>query len=104
MTDTTAQHIAARNDADLAERLTASAEQANIPNAASFVQQNLGRLVSTDIGDTTITAVHAYASTVYSDAVAALPPKPGLNPAAVTDAQLALAVQAVWAPTEGQGE
>lgn len=50
MTDTTAQHIAARNDEDLRERLVAVAEQQQIPNAAGFVEQNLGRLVSTDIG------------------------------------------------------
>lgn len=102
MTDTTAQHIAARNDADLRERLIAVAEQQQIPNAAGFVEQNLGRLVSADIGGTTLTAVHAYASQVYRDAVAALPPKPGLNPAAVTDAQLADAVTEVWQPTQGE--
>lgn len=100
MTDTTAQHIAARNDEDLRERLVA--EQQQIPNAAGFVEQNLGRLVSADISGTTPTAVHAYASQVYKDAVAALPPKPGLNPAAVTDAQLADAVTTVWQPTQGE--
>ena len=102
MTDTTAQHIAARNDQDLRDRLVAVAEQAQVPNAASFVDQNLGKLVSADIGGTTVTAVHAYASQVYQDAVAALPPKPGLNPAAVTDAQLADAVTAVWQPNQGE--
>lgn len=103
MADTTAQHIAARNDQDLADRLVAVAEQQQIPNAATFVEQNMGRLVSAPIeGATTVTAVHAYASQVYQDAVAALPPKPGLNPAAVTDAQLADAVTAVWQPTQGE--
>jgi hypothetical protein len=98
MADTTAQHIAARNDSDLTARLVAVAEQAGIPDASGFVAQNAGKLVATDIGGTTVTAVHAYASAVYRDAVAALPPKPGLNPAAVTDEQLAQAVAAVWAP------
>lgn len=102
MTDTTAQHIAARDDQDLKARLIAVAEQAGIPNAASFVEQNLGKLVSIDIGGTTLTAVHAYASQVYRDAVAALPPAPGLNPAAVTDAQLTDAVATVWQPTQGE--
>lgn len=97
MTDTTAQHIAARDDQDLTARLIAAAEQAHIPNADGFVRMNAGRLISTEIdGGTTITAVHAYASSVYVDAVAALPPKPGVNPAAVTDAQLSQAVQLVW--------
>lgn len=100
MTDTTAQHIAARDDEDLVARLVASAEQAHIPNPDSFVRMNVGKLISADIGGTTVTTVHAYASLVYEEAVAALPPKPGLNPAAVTDDQLAQAIQAVWAPTE----
>lgn len=100
MTDTTAQHMAARDDADLVARLVAAAEQAHIDNAESWVRQNVGKLISTDIGGTTVTAVHAYASTVYNDAVAALPETPGSNPAAVTDAQLTQAVQAVWGPTE----
>lgn len=100
MPDTTAQHIAARNDEDLIERLVAAAEQHGIQNAAEFVRMNAGKLVSTDIGGTTVTAVHAYASSVYREAVASLPPKPGANPAAVTDVQLAQAIQAVWEPTE----
>ena len=100
MTDTTAQHIAARDDENLVARLVASAEQAHIPNPDSFVRMNVGKLISTDIGGTTVTTVHAYASAVYEQAVADLPPKPGLNPAAVTDDQLAQAIQAVWAPTE----
>lgn len=99
MTDTTAQHIAARGDSDLVARLVAVAEQAAIPNPDSFVQQNVGRIISTDIGSgTTLTSVHAYASAVYNEAVAQLPPLPGVNPAAVTDEQLAAAVQAVWTP------
>lgn len=98
MTDSTAQHIAARDDDDLTQRLVAAAEQAHIPNAGSFVQQNAGTLISTDIGGTTLTAIHAYAKNVYDEAVSLLPPRPGLNPAAVTDEQLTQAIQAVWAP------
>lgn len=97
MTDTTAQHIAARDDVDLKARLVAAAEQAHVPNAESWVDQTVGTLISTDIGSgSTITSVHAYASTVYEQAMAALPPRPGENPAAVTDEQLAQAVRAVW--------
>lgn len=101
MTDTTAQHMAARDDADLTARLIAAAEQAHIPDSAQFVRSNVGKLISTDIGSgTTITAVYSYAAAVRADAVAALSPRPGLNPAAVTDEQLTQAIQAVWEPTE----
>jgi hypothetical protein len=101
MTDTTAQHMAARDDKDLLARLIAAAEQAHIPNPESFVRTNVGKLISTEIaGGATITAVHAYASTVYQDAVSQLPPAPGVNPAAVTDQQLTQAIQAVWGPPE----
>jgi len=65
---TTAQHIAARNDTDLLARLVAAAEMAEAHRA--------------------IADVHAYA-------VSQQPPPPGANPAAVTDAQLTTAVQAV---------
>lgn len=100
MADTTAQHIAARDDSDLVARLVAAAEQAHIDNPEAFVRTNIGRIISTDIGSgTTITAVHAYADLNYQNAIAALPKKPGLDPAAVTDQQLSQAIQAVWAPT-----
>jgi len=99
MTDTTAQHIATRNDPDLMDRLVAAAEQAHIPQPASFVQMNIGRLISTPLnGQETITTTYAYASEVRQQAVDALPPLPGVNPGAVTDTQLAQAIQAVWEP------
>lgn len=102
MTDTTAQHIAARNDEDLRDRLVAAAEQAHIDSPEAFVTVNIGRLVSTPVdGDSTITTVHAYADDVRKQAVAQLPPPPGLNPGAVTDAHLAAAIQAVWNPEGG---
>ncbi|WNM75067.1 hypothetical protein SEA_MORRIGAN_22 [Microbacterium phage Morrigan] len=101
MADTTAQHIAAKNDNDLLERLIAAAEQAHVDNPEQFVRSNLGQIISTPISEdgTTITTVYAYAASQYAAAVAGLPPAPGLNPAAVTDPQLAEAVQRVWAPT-----
>lgn len=99
MTDTTAQHIAARNDTDLVDRLVAAAEQARVDNPAQFVQLNLGRLVSTPVaGDSTITTVHAYASQVRKQLLDTLPPAPGIDPAAVTDDHLHAAIQAVWNP------
>ena len=119
MTDTTAQHIAARNDEDLFDRLVATAEQQGIDQAEQFVRMNIGKLVSTKVeGDNTITTVHAYASGVRANAFALkqapegidLPaaialinaltaPAPGKNPGAVTDTHLATAVTAVWNPT-----
>lgn len=98
MVDTTAQHIATRDDENIRARLVATAEQAHVPEPESFVRQNIGRIISTPISQdgTTITTVHAYAAGQYQAALDALPPAPGLNPAAVTDAQLTAAVQAVW--------
>lgn len=90
---TLSQHIAARNDDDLAERLVAAAEQAGVPQPAQWVEQHRGRLVSVPIGDTTVADVHAYAVATYNPT-----PRPGANPAAVTDAQLAQAVDAVFNP------
>lgn len=84
---TTADHIAARNDADLLARLIATAEAAGVENAQSWAETNRGRLVAADIGDTTIADVHAYAVATYNPT-----PRPGVNPAAVTDAQLKAAV------------
>ena len=121
MTDTTAQHIAARNDEDLFDRLVATAEQQGIDQAEQFVQMNLGKLVSTKVdGDNTITTVHAYATGVREDAFALkrcpeaidLPaavalinaltaPPPGKNPGAVTDIHLATAIMVVWSPETG---
>lgn len=117
---TTAEHIAARDDVDLQRRLVAAAEQAAIPNAASEVSANLGRLVAVEVNvagsPTSITAVHAYAAATRREALALkaapdnisladakaligvlLAPPPGQNPGAVTDPILAAAVQAVLA-------
>ena len=99
MTDSTAQHMAARDDTDLLARLIAAAEQAHIPEAAAFIRISVGNIISTDIGNgSTITSVYSYSAAARADAVAALPLKPGLDPAAVTDTQLSQAIQAVWAP------
>ena len=102
--DTTAQHIATRDDKDLRERFVASAEQAHIPNPAQFVEMNLGRLISTPIEGThtTITTVHAYASEIRRQALESVPPEPGKNPAAITDTHLSAAIAAVWGADEPQ--
>lgn len=88
---TIAQHITARDDANLHVRLVAAAEMAGIPAAAQWVAENAGVLVCTQIGDTTIADVHAYA--VSQQAPPPLPP--GADPAFITDAQLKAAVCAV---------
>lgn len=91
---TTTQHIAARNDPDLLQRLVAAAEMAGIPDAESKVRSQLGALVAVVVQDgQTVADVHAYADDVrriYLEADQAMPP--GLNPGAVTDAHLATAV------------
>lgn len=96
----TNEHISARDDLDLQNRLIAAAEQLDLPNARSAVAQVLGKLVSAPIvvnGETTsLTTVHAYASAVRKDLLeseAAMPP--GLNPGAVTDDHLRAALVAV---------
>lgn len=58
---TLAEHTAARNDADLRARFVAAAEMAGISNLEQWVNQQIGRLVSAQVGDTTVTDVHAYA-------------------------------------------
>ena len=87
---TIAEHIAARNDLDLLARLVAAAERAGIDNAQAWAETHRGALVSTDIGDTTVADVHAYAVATYEPT-----PRPGENPSAVTDDQIEAAVAAV---------
>lgn len=89
---TSAQHIAARNDADLTARLVAVAEQAGVPNASMWVAANAGRLVAVEVEGTTLADVHAYAVATYVPT-----PRPGENPAAVTDTQLHGAIEALTA-------
>jgi len=98
---TTAEHIAARDDGDLRNRLVAAAEQLGILSPAAAIDGQLGRIVSTPITvagqETTVTAVHAYANAVRSEYLSdtrALPP--GLNPGAVTDDHLRAAILAVF--------
>lgn len=99
---TTAQHNAARGNQELLNRLIAAAEMQGVPSAAGWVQMYVGTLISTPLteaGDT-IASVLDYARAQYENAVAALPPKPGDNPAAVTDEYLALVIQKILTPDE----
>lgn len=93
---TTADHIAARSDADLLARFVAKAEQLGIPNASSWVQTHMGTLVTKTVdGNQTVTDVYAYATNVRKEYVSATPPRPGENLGAVTDSHLATAIQAI---------
>ena len=59
-------------------------------NPQAWAETHRGALVSTDIGDTTVADVHAYAVATYEPT-----PRPGENPSAVTDDQIEAAVAAV---------
>lgn len=97
---TTTQHINARNDPDLLDRFIAAAEQAGVEDASRIVQANMGKLVTQPVGDAQVIAdVHAFAATARDEYLAATPDRPGADLARVTDAQLASAIRAVFAPT-----
>lgn len=88
---TIAQHIAARDDRDLQDRLVAAAEMTGVPDPARWVAENVGALVCTSIGDTTVADVHAFAVAEKGH-----PPLPaGADPAFITDEHLKAAVAAV---------
>ena len=88
---TLAEHIAARNDADLLARFVAAAEVTGIDNPQGWAEQHRGELVSAKVDDDhTVSDVHAYAVATYQPT-----PRPGANPAAVTDEQIKAAVQKV---------
>ena len=86
---TSAQHIAASRDADLRERLIAVAEMEGIDAPSFWVESNIGKLLSTTVSAEQVLAdVHAYAVATYVPA-----PRPGENPAIITDEYLRTAVQ-----------
>ena len=94
----------AANDPNLRARFeVAAAENPAInggdPGARQKAWDNVVALVSkplpTSAGGQNIADVLAYANNVYRDAVAQLPPVPGSNPAAVTDAMIREAAAAV---------
>lgn len=86
--------IAAARDTDLRDRVTAAAEEAGIPNATQWAWDNMIRLVLKPSADGQVIAdAHAYATATRNAALAAVPPPPGQNPAAVLDAWLRAAVR-----------
>ena len=89
--------IAAKKDADLIERLQTAAELSGIDIAVfnDRITQLLGAEITVNGEKTTIADVYTYARTVHAQAVAALPPEPGKNSAAVTDAHINAALVAI---------
>lgn len=98
MTATLAQHMAARADNALRQRLIAAAEQAHIQNAPAWVDANIGNLVSADLSGSSLADVYAYADSQIN--MPAIPMGPGEDPTYVTDALVRDAVDAVNAPPE----
>lgn len=92
------EHINATRDPDLVDRLTAAAEIEGIASARTWVEMNIGKLVSAEVEGTTLSAVHAYAVANYNPPEP--PPRPGQNPAAVTDPLIFAAIASVTAPEE----
>jgi hypothetical protein len=91
----TASFIACTTDPDLVRRLQASAQMAGVPNADAWVLANLPALCLHAGPAGVIVDAYAYARDVRDQHVAATPPPPGVNPAAVTDAMLAESVDAL---------
>lgn len=88
---TLAEHIAARNDADLLSRFVAAAEVAGVDNPQGWAEAHRGELVAAKVdGESAVSDVHAYAVATYQPT-----PRPGANPAAVTDNQIKAAVKSV---------
>ncbi len=81
--------IHATRDQDLLDR--AKALGATLGMTAGEVEAEWDQLVTKpvdDTGDNTIASVFEYAQSKYAEALAALPPKPGVNPAYVTDTHI----------------
>lgn len=93
---TIAEHMAARNDNDLLQRLIAAAERAGIPSPQAWAEMNRGAIVSVTAEGTTLADLHAYAVASYEPT-----PRPGEDDTKVTDPQVEAAVAAVLA---GQGQ
>lgn len=92
----------ATNDSDLRARLELAAAEAGIAPTDTASRQAVWdqviRIVTAPLADgTSIVDAYAYADDVRRDALAKVPPAPGVNPAAVTDDMLREAVAALKA-------
>lgn len=86
---TSAQIIAAQSDEDLRRRFVALAAAEGVDSPEHAVASNMHALVAAKItaGSDTVASVYDYAAATYVPA-----PRPGVNPAAVTDAQIIAAI------------
>ena len=93
MTTTAAVTAAARDD-DLRTRLIAAAAMQGIGSPQAWVEARLHELAAAPVDDAgaTVASVYEYAALTYKPA-----PRPGENPAAVTDTHLAHAIHATRA-------
>lgn len=85
--------IAAAQDQDLLERMVALG--ATMSMGRGEITEAMSRLAATpvdDTGDNTIASVHEYAAVQRAQALAAVPPPPGQNYQAVTDAHILYAL------------
>lgn len=100
MSQTSAALIAAYADNDLYERIVALAATLGItPDQVADKRWAMVIAAANDGGTDTITSVYAYAMDVRAQAVAALPPLPGINPSAVTDEHILYALGKVFDQT-----
>lgn len=92
MTVTSAQIIAASSDADLQRRLRAVAASMGIENPQGWVESRLDELAAAPVNNNgeTVGSVYEYALLTYEPA-----PRPGENPAAVTDDHIRHAIEHV---------
>ena len=85
--------VSASRDIDLQERLAAAAARLNVPgDPYQWVLLNINKLAAAQVSEdgATIASVYDYAASTYVPA-----PRPGQNPAAVTDTLLMSAVTSV---------
>lgn len=91
---TTNDYIKCQQDSDLSRRFIAMAKMLGIEGADNWVTANYPKLLGFKVdGVQTVVDVYAYADTQREQAIAAVPPVPGSNMAAVTDDNLRAAVQ-----------
>ena len=92
MTATSSQIISASSDTDLRRRFRAVAAAMGIDNPQAFVESRLDELAAAPVDDegSTVGSVYEYAVATYKPA-----PRPGENPAAVTDDHLRYAIDKV---------
>ena len=83
----------ASRDEDLLDRLVSAAAVAGIPQPQVWVQTNARQLAIAPVNGTgdTVASVYAFAVASYSPT-----PRPGANPAAVTDQFLSAAVDHIY--------